>query len=372
MSFLSAYNANTYLTFCHYLTQKLDFLYDFIDSIRNTKDYQRVFELVVIYERIFSYVNTKGIIGLRIERVLNPYYLGGQEELHSGNSTFFIELNIQKSSIKDLDNIYRKKISNLLRLYKNIFTIVNNPNNSNIDSVLLKYQLLIDDVRNIMSEFIFSNDEKELVNKRAKLKELQIKNLPHEGFYHMTHVKNLKNILDNGLLSHNLAHTANLLKVDISNNEIQKLRNRTENLYGNNIQDYVPLYFNPSNPMMQSKKIKNNIDNIILIEIIPHVLIQKKISLFSDGNASAIVTNFYKNKNNLENINWSLLQEGKWLENDDSHRVMCSEVLILNEIEVFYIQRLILKNEKSLSRVLPLFPNHKGIEITISPKYFNS
>ncbi len=124
--------------------------------------------------------------------------------------------------------------------------------------------------------------------------------------------------------------------------------------------------------MMNSTKVKNDLNNIALLEIIPHILVQEKGTLFSDGNAAFEKTNFYKDQKKLENINWELLQKGKWINGSESQRIMCSEVLIPEKIEIFYIQKIILKNEQKLSEIIPLFPNHKGISIELNSKYFNT
>lgn len=217
-----------------------------------------------------------------------------------------------------------------------------------------------------------SSKNKETIEKREQLKSSVINNLPHEGFYHMTHVENLGNILNSGLLSHKTVHRNDLIKCDISNIKYQQKRNRTEKVFGLNIQDYLPLYINPLNPMMDSTKVLEQSNNIVLLEIIPHVLVQKEKTLFSDGNAAIAETNFYKDKEKLESINWKLLQEGKWIYGTDSQRIMCSEVLVPKHIEVFYIQKIIIKSEAILSVILPLFPNHKGISIEINPDYFKT
>jgi hypothetical protein len=74
----------------------------------------------------------------------------------------------------------------------------------------------------------------------------------------------------------------------------------------------------------------------------------------------------------MENINWQLLQEGKWVKGTESHRVMCSEVLVPERVEVFYINKIILRDNIILEKVMKLFPNHKGIEIEINNEYFKT
>ena len=372
MRLLKTYNDNSYLLLCGYLTKRLKEIQMFIESVRKSSDYPRIYELEQIFEGIFSYVNTRGNLSLKIERVLNPHYLRRVGELDQGNSSWFINLNIQKKSLEELDLLYHKQLSSLLRIFKKIFSVLNSPDYAIREETLKKYEDLIQGVNLKMEEFLESSKNKELIEKREKLKSSVITNLPHTGFYHMTHGENLGNILNFGLLSHKFVHNNHLIKRDISNMKYQQQRNRTENVFGLNIQDYVPLYINPLNPMMDSTKVLEQINNLVLLEIIPHVLVQERNTLFSDGNAAVAETNFYKDKNKLESIDWKLLQEGRWVYGTDSQRIMCSEVLVPEKIEVYYIQKIIIKSEAILKTILPLFPNHKGISIEINPRYFET
>lgn len=372
MVLLKTYNDNSYLLLCSYLTHRLKEIQIFIETVRKLKDYPRVNELKQIFEEIFSYVNTRGNLSLKIERVLNPQYLRFSGELDNGNSSWFIDLSIQKKSLEGLDLLYGKQLSGLLRIFKKVFSVINSPDYAIKEETLKKYEDLIEGVNSKMEEFLESSKNKELIEKREKLKSTVIVNLPHTGFYHMTHVENLGNILNSGLLSHKFVHSKGLVKRDISNMKYQQQRNRKENVFGLNIQDYVPLYINPLNPMMDSSKVLEQLNNIVLLEIIPHVLVQKNKTLFSDGNAAIAETNFYKDKNKLESINWKLLQEGRWVYGTDSQRIMCSEILVPENIEVYYIQKIIIKSEDILNTILPLFPNHKGIFIELNPNYFET
>ncbi len=372
MILLKTYNDNSYLLLCSYLTKRLMEIQVFIESVRKSKDYPRIYELKQIFEEIFSYVNTRGNLSLKIERVLNPQYLRFSGKLDNGNSSWFIDLSIQKKSLEGLDLLYGKQLSGLLRIFKKVFSVLNSPDYAIKEVTLKKYEDLIEGVNSKMEDFLESSKNKELIEKREKLKSSIIVNLPHNGFYHMTHVENLGNILNSGLLSHKFVHRNGLIKRDISNIKYQQQRNRIEKVFGLNIQDYVPLYINPINPMMESRKVLEQLNNLVLLEIIPHVLVQKKKTLFSDGNAAITETNFYKDKNKLESINWKLLQEGRWVYGTDSQRIMCSEILVPENIEVYYIQKIIIKSEDILKTIFPLFPNHKDIPIEINSSYFKT
>ena len=371
MNLLNDYNSNIYLRAFSFLNDELDRLNDFIFTTRRNQDYSKLLLLEELYIDIFQKAIIKELFQLKIERVINPHYnlLRNVKPL-PGNSSFFISLKFKKDSFVELDRLYKKQLTNILRLYKKIFLIIDLPSYNIREEDLIKYELLIKDVKDKIKDLLLSEENKKLIDKRDKLKTTVIRNLPHNGFYHMTHFDNLESILTKGLLSHQRVYTEDLIKVDISNQSIQKKRDRRENIFGRNIQEYVPLYINPQNPMMDSQNVKNSKSNILLLEVIPHILVQEQNTLFSDGNAAQLQTNFYNNQKELEKINWKLLQEGSWSKGAESHRIMCSEILVPKRVQIYYINKIILRDDSILNKVLKLFPNHKGIETVIDEKYF--
>ena len=373
MNLLKDYNSNLYLKICFLLNNELKQINTFIFDIRKKREYSKILTLEQLYKDIFSNPVFNGYIEARIERVLNPHYsIFAAIKPEPGNSTFFISIKLNSDSLIKIDIIYEKQLTRLLRLFKNIFSFIDKPSHTIQEADLFKYEGLIMDVNQKMNQLLLSTDNKHLIETRSKLTSNVISNLPHKGFYHITHFDNLESILLNGLMSHKLVHANKLIKIDISNQEIQNERDRIESVFGRNIQDYVPLYINPQNPMMDSERVKKYSSNILLLEVIPHILVQEKNTLFSDGNAAQHQTNFYHNQNELENINWQLLKNGKWIKGTESQRVMCSEVLVPNCVEVFYINRIILRDTFILENVMRLFPNHKGIAIEIIDEYFKT
>ncbi len=106
---------------------------------------------------------------------------------------------------------------------------------------------------------------------------LLLKRIGIEQLYHITHKKNLPNILTFGLLSHNRAHQNKLNKLNISLFQVNERRNRIEPYYHRNLHEYVPLYFNPRNPMMFLRRTLG--DDLIVLVIDSKILLQKMFSL---------------------------------------------------------------------------------------------
>lgn len=158
--------------------------------------------------------------------------------------------------------------------------------------------------------------------------------------YHMTHKNNLENILQNGLLSHTLAR-AGLNQVDIADNQVNARRERRETIHNRSIHDYVPLYFNPKNPMLFKRR---DIQDDILILAIDRNLILNQNSIFTDGNAASHGTRFFNSIAQLQQLNWRCIKGEYWNDFPDGKRIRCAEVLIFLRIEIAAIKKIYSNN----------------------------
>lgn len=124
-----------------------------------------------------------------------------------------------------------------------------------------------------------------------------------EYLYHMTYINNLDSIIRNGLLSHNEAYRRGLIKADISHPDVQ---DRRANLRVDNIplHEYVPLYFSPRNPMLYKRREIQ--EDIVILGIDPYLILEPNV-IFSDGNAAAAETRFYRGIQMLDNLSWEVI-----------------------------------------------------------------
>lgn len=183
----------------------------------------------------------------------------------------------------------------------------------------------------------------------------------------MTHKDNLQNILQNGLKSHNQARTNNLTKVDIADNQVNDRRSRLEPIYNRSIHDYVPLYFNPKNPMLFRR---NSIQNdIVILAIDRNILYQENI-LFTDGNAAANATSFYNNPEELNNLSWSCINAEYWNDIVDGKRLKCSEVLVFPNIQTNAIKKIFCNNEQTRIFITSKLNNFPNIEAEINSNLY--
>lgn len=369
---LDLYNHNVFVQVCIEISEGFSVLSEFISEIRRTGNIQSRNTLIQIYSRIFKEGRYSSFFQFEAERVIKPHYSrwnGIEYTLTEGNSSYHIMLKIIDEDLLVLDRIYDRKLTGLLRIYKNIFSVIDAPDYQVSPESLLKKEQLIKNVRDQLKLFIDSLDQRQDIEKRAKLDAEIIKNIPFNGFYHLTHISNLKSIIDNGILARNRLINEGKIINDISNSEIQDKRKRPENVFGKMLHDYVPLYINPKNPFLGSSRVRSSIDNLALIEVFPHILVQQEKTLFSDGNAAEKETNFFGNKDELERVNWILLQNGKWTE-EESKRIMCSEILVPNKIDRSYIQRIYIKSENILEEAMKTNLNSCGIQLEIKNNFF--
>ncbi|MGM0985020.1 MAG: DarT ssDNA thymidine ADP-ribosyltransferase family protein [Pseudomonadota bacterium] len=181
-----------------------------------------------------------------------------------------------------------------------------------------------------------------------KLKEYGISSI-----WHITHRNNIKEIISKGLLSNSLAYQSEK-PIDISNQGVQRWRDKREPIYNRKIHEYAPAYLNIKNPMLYVRKDMH--DELCLIEISLAVLSGHEF-IFSDGNAAARDTHFFSNVNDLTKLPWDVLNASYWNDFPDGKRKRCAEVLIFPLIESRYILKIHCRSRETLKYVQKLnFP----------------
>ena len=183
-------------------------------------------------------------------------------------------------------------------------------------------------------------EERKKARERAKKENIIERCLKHRvhSFWHMTHRDNIHGILKNGILNYYDAHKMKAVLVDISDPDVQSLRDfRTEHFYGRRIHEYVPLYIRPRNPMLY---VRRNFQNeICLIEVSPLVL-QHNEYIIANGNAASHITEFFDSIEDIDKLPWDVLNGRFWPDFDDGKRKMCAEVLIFNKIDPKFIKNI--------------------------------
>lgn len=175
--------------------------------------------------------------------------------------------------------------------------------------------------------------------------------------YHMTHIDNLESILDYGLYAHNNPYQL----VDISDNIVNRRRNKREPIYGKSIHSYVPFYFNPKNPMLYVRK---HLQEDIVILACENSQILKPGSLISDGNAASSYTRFAKgNFTSLAKLNWHIINKSTdYFLDVKKKRIRMAETLVSDHVDASSIKKIICHNHYTAGRVREL--TCKKVQVT--------
>ncbi len=149
------------------------------------------------------------------------------------------------------------------------------------------------------------------------------------NIYHITHIDNLKSILEHGgLISNNKLIEEQINYLDIAHERIQGRRSKISIPCGNGglLHDYIPFYFAPRSPMLYAihkGKVKGYSDGqksiIYLVVTIQAIQNSGLAFVFTDGHAIMINTEFFDNLNNLDDvIDWELMKSKYWHNNIDN------------------------------------------------------
>jgi hypothetical protein len=187
-----------------------------------------------------------------------------------------------------------------------------------------------------------------------------------EYLYHMTALVNLRSILEHGLLSHNDAHTRRLLYRDISDPEVQQ-RRRKKQVNDLSLHDYACLYFEPRNPMLYVRQVPQS--EIIILGIDRSILLDSR-TIFSDGNAAADDTVFYRGTANLARLPWKIIRATYWNDVPDGKRIKCAEVLVHPQIEVTDIRKIYCSSKQQYDKVEQIRGNLPVDVVVCSARFF--
>ena len=367
---LESYNENRYLFLLKQLKNGLSNVESCISISISTESYNQLEMLIEIYTKIFKDVNLKKYFDFSISKAHKVIYFK-EVEYNRSNSYYHLKLIIQSEELLWLDKLYDGVLSRIIKYYKALFSKIDNLYaNSNPKQKELNQKLLSAAKNEIDKLNAITSEKNDINSEKKRLKDQYLSKIPFQALFHITHKNNIPGILEKGILSHTKAHIGHFCKEDISNPEINKKRSRFENINNRSIHDYAPLYINPKNPMLESLCNKQNKrEDLILIKISPNILVNSLV-LFTDGNAAEESSNFYNSLEDFNKLNWVLLSDDYYLNQNDGKRIKCSEVLVQDNISIPYIEELLSFNENNFEDIFNKFPNHMGINLRVDKNIF--
>jgi len=200
-----------------------------------------------------------------------------------------------------------------------------------------------------------------------KYQERLFKHATIKNLQHITHLKNLPNIHQYGLKAHENPHKV----VDISNNEVNKLREKEEPIFGRKLHQYVPFYLNSKNPMLYSAQKRFN-EDIIIICVNENILLSAE-SLISNKNAAVSNARYFKYIDEWTSIDWQGILNKKWhingTNNTSLKQSMMAEALIYDNVPSKNIRMILVQSEDIKKKVLTLLPNINAV-VKVSPDSF--
>ena len=167
-------------------------------------------------------------------------------------------------------------------------------------------------------------------------------------FYYLLPIEHLYEIYNSGkILCRDDAK--DFLVVDISDNNVQQLREKTlDKIHSKNLHSYVPLYFRTKNAMFYKKR--EILNSCAVLHVSRKIILNRGV-VFTDGNATNLETKYYKDISKLRKLDWNCLDAKFWNDYEDGRRKICAELLVPGFVEKRDIFCISVKNSEVKSKV---------------------
>jgi len=371
---LQCFNDNTIIKTISHLIDDLTKLRVMLSEIDHKTDTDRISLFLQCYSEIFDVLDQK-IIHYKVSRIVKPFFVTEPEILGIWNSDLSLSLTIDPDVETVDDKFYGGTLKLLVRYYHSCFKKINSyllvPNRM----ILAKVEGLIDEKIVELNCWLDSVYDRTVISQKEQLKENIVAKLPFGSFTYAASINNVQSILKHGILSHNAVKLLSVLHTDISNTSVNEYRAYPNRFLQNRpAHDYVNMHINPENSIIYHF-IANagGKDKLVFFKINPNILVQKD-GYFSKGNVAKAVYNQHTSgiSNDLqefEKLNWEILSMANPKNNLYEERK--AEVLIYNNVNQMYIDEIVVYDVQNLLALMPFYPNHLGIKLTLSPSFFD-
>lgn len=178
-------------------------------------------------------------------------------------------------------------------------------------------------------------------------------------FMNITHLSNLPSIIQNGLLSYNIAQSYEHQSIALENVQARRHLKRVTN--GLLLHDYASLYFDARNPMLfylKNHPEKVDIEELCVL-IVDSDVVEFDGTVITDGNAASGITKFLPPAEGIETINFQDVFAKYWNDDDpfvkeEKARKRCAEVLVPNNIPYDYILGAIVPSLQTKQKMLEM------------------
>lgn len=187
--------------------------------------------------------------------------------------------------------------------------------------------------------------------------------MPIEYAYRMTHIDNIEDILNVGLVRSS-SPKANPSYVSIGDKTAIETRKHRVLADGSNIGEYIPFYFGPRTPMLYViQNGYNNVQRRSAEEIVYCVIAIRDIletdipCIFTDGHALNKISKIYPKKFLSEidkYVNFKDVYIRDWNDAPDAKRLKEAELLIKADLDAHFIRYFLVYNEEAKQKLLSL------------------
>ena len=202
--------------------------------------------------------------------------------------------------------------------------------------------------------------------------------------YHITHIRNLPNIIkDGGLWCDHIVSDRQLAHVSIAHQNIKERRmiKPVPCSAGGVLADYVPFYFAPRSPMLYSIN-RGNVRGYTdgqtpILHLVSSAEAVQRVKLpfaFTDGHAPMDISRFFDDLRFLNQIDWRIMKETYWadtIEDGDRSRRRQAEFLVHQFFPLDLFESIGVINKTIASQVTGLLqPLKQKTNVVIAPAWY--
>ena len=197
-----------------------------------------------------------------------------------------------------------------------------------------------------------------------------MRSFPPQELYYITHIDNLRSILEKGILSHERIEQLELGYTSVYGEEVVSIHKNKLTPAGKSLWHYANLYFQPRNPMMYSLVKAKEKENLVVISVSNKVLCEHGIFI-TDGNTANAPTQFYSRSKGLSILRkqWDIIQSEWWNEDDGSKRKIMAECLVPDNVKPDFVSSIFVSDDRVKDHVMQIVGEHK-IHVVPEPHMF--
>lgn len=208
--------------------------------------------------------------------------------------------------------------------------------------------------------------------------------ITEKRIYHITSIDNLESILEQqGIYSKHEMNKISKSYTNIAHSNIQERRTaKLVPVYPyQTLHHYVPFYFSPKSPMLYAIKqgkvtgFQGRQDSVIYIVSSINKIVTAQIPyVFTDGHGIINYTEFYNNLNDLNQIDWDVMESRYWFDTDDDpdrKRRRQAEFLVYKSLPLTLILGIGVKNDLVKDKVENLLEKyHINLKVKVLKHWY--